>query len=103
MKRVICLDGVPIALEVDDVEIELGGHSLAPADHVEGAAAPCCDGELWQPLMSYADGTTVYLHAPAEGREGPLGYRIDGPHRWTISFVDGPLQGRVARLSWQPV
>lgn len=106
MERMICLDGVAIALDVDKVEIDLSSPGLQPADHPDSPHEHHCrDGEKWQALMSYQDGTTVYLHCPPEGEEGPLGYKVAGPrpHRWNITFLENAAQGnreKVAMLSW---
>lgn len=106
MERIICLDGVEITLDVDKVEVDLRGPHLLPTDHQdECEPGHCHAGERWQPIMSYDDGTTVYLHCPPEGEDGHLGYRVAGPrpHRWTIAFLDLPGEvgtERVAHLSW---
>lgn len=106
MERMICLDGVAIALDVDKVEIDLQCPGLQPANHLDGDDEQRChDGEKWHPIMSYHDGTTVYLHCPPEGEDGHLGYRVRGPrpHRWNIAFLSeaeaGPLE-KVAKLSF---
>lgn len=99
MERMICLDGVPITLGVEKVEIDLACPGLRPADHPEGQSPKVCvDGEHWQPLMTFHDGTTIYLHCPPEGEDGPLGYHVDGPrqHRWNITIME---EGASARLS----
>lgn len=102
MERIICLDGVEITLDVDKVEVDLRGPHMKPADHLAQDEPPHChDGDRWQPIMSYEDGTTVYLHCPPEGEDGHLGYRVAGPrpHRWTIEFQEAGAE-RVAMLSW---
>ena len=99
MERMICLDGVPITLGVEKVEIDLACPGLRPADHPDGHAPKvCADGEHWQPIMTFHDGTTIYLHCPPEGEDGPLGYHVDGPqqHRWNITIME---EGAAARLS----
>lgn len=103
MERMICLDGVAVRLDVDRVEVDLHRPGLVPADHPHGhQEAACCNGDLWHPLMSYQDGTTVYLHCPVEGEEGPLGYRIDSPrpHRWNITFLPQTSE-KIAKLTWE--
>lgn len=102
MVRTICLDGINVALEVDKVEIDLRGPGLQPCSPDSLTADLwCVDGERWQPLMSFQDGSTLYLHCPPEGEDAPLGYKVDGPrpHRWNITVLPG-LE-RVARLSWE--
>lgn len=104
MERMICLDGVAVQLDVDRVEVDLHRPDLQPADHPDGGhSAACCNGDVWHPLMSFHDGTTVYLHCPNEGEDGPLGYKIDSPrpHRWNITFLpDEERAEKVAKLSW---
>lgn len=106
MERIICLDGVPITLEVDKVEIDLKRPDLKPSfDPGPASERHCCGGQKCQPLMRYQDGTVIYLHCPPEGEEGPLGYRIESPapHRWNITFLEnghGGAPERIARLSW---
>lgn len=104
MERMICLDGVAVRLVADQVEVDLGGTGLAPADHPDEPHAACCGhGEAWQAVMSYDDGTTVYLHPPV-GDAGVPGYRVDGPrpHRWRVTYVefDGST---LAKLGWEAV
>ncbi len=108
MERMICLDGVAIALDVDKVEIDLQCPGLFPANHLDIDDDQCCHGchggEKWHPIMSFHDGTTVYLHCPPEGEDGHLGYRVQGPrpHRWNIAFMEDATAERlekVARLS----
>jgi hypothetical protein len=96
MVRMINLDGVHIALEVDKVEIDLRGTGRAPAT---SDVDDCHHGERWQPIMSFDDGSTLFMHCPSE--DGMLGYRVDGPtpHKWNITLMPG-LE-TVARLAWE--
>lgn len=102
-ERLICLDGVAIAVAADRIELELADCDLMPANHPEGGSEHrCLDGEPCHPLMHFHDGTTIYLHCPPEGEEGPTGYHVSSPrqHRWAITFIeDGPALERVARLT----
>jgi hypothetical protein len=105
MERLICLDGVTVRLDVDRVEVDLHRPGLQPADHPDGHyEVACCNGDVWHPIMSFDDGTTVYLHCPEDGADGPLGYKVDGPrpHRWHITFLPDDAE-RVARLSWEAI
>ena len=104
MERMICLDGTPVRLLADRVEVDLGAAGLAPADHHHDPGEACCGhGQTWQAVMSYDDGTTVYLHPPAfEG--GVPGYRVNcpRPHRWKITYVEFG-GSRTAKLGWEAV
>jgi hypothetical protein len=100
-ERKLCLDGVAIVLDADEVEIDLARQGQKALHDATGVAEVRCCGARCQPLMRFEDGSVVYLHCPPEGEEGPMGYRVESPrpHRWTISFLShGP--DRVARLSW---
>lgn len=102
MMRMICLDGAVTRLDADRVVVDLAARGLQPSDHADAAfVCTCCEGEAWLPVMSYEDGTTVYLHAPA-GNEAALGYRVTGPrpHRWVIRIVEDAGE-RVAHLTWE--
>ena len=104
MERMICLDGNPVRLQADRVEVDLGGAGLMPADHHLDHGDACCGhGETWQAVMSYDDGTTVYLH-PAVGDDGVAGYRVNSPrpHRWKISYIEFG-GSRLAKLGWEAV
>jgi hypothetical protein len=96
MARVICLDGVNIALDVDKVEIDWRTSGLTP---VTSDVEDCHQGERWQPIMSFQDGSTLFLHCPSD--DEMLGYRVDGPnpHKWNITVLAG--DEKVARLSWE--
>ena len=102
MERLICLDGVAIRLEVDHLEVDLAPAGLHPADHADGDHVHVCDhGVPWQALMSYHDGTTLYVHG-ASPAGAPAGYKVacPRPHRWVIVVAEEPT-GRVARLGWE--
>lgn len=96
MVRMISLDGVDVALDVDRVEIDWRGSGLQPATC---DVDDCHHGERWQPIMSFQDGSTLFLHCPPD--EGTLGYKVAGPnpHRWNITVRPG--DERVAWLSWE--
>ncbi|MDB5097496.1 MAG: hypothetical protein JWM80_1917 [Cyanobacteria bacterium RYN_339] len=96
MVRMINLDGVHIALEVDKVEFDLRGSGLQPATSY---ADESHYGERWQPIMSFHDGSTLLMHCPSE--EGMLGYKVVGPrpHKWSITVLPGTET--VARLAWE--
>ena len=105
MERMICLDGVAVRVDADKVEVDLGGVGLLPADHHEDhVGCDCAHGEAWQPVMSYHDGTTVYLHPASEAGDAPLGYKVacPRPHRWHIAFIEEGTS-RTARLWWEAV
>lgn len=102
MTRMICLDGALVRIDADRVEVDLAARGLSPADHFDAAVpCTCCGDEAWLPVMSYEDGTTVYLHDPA-GEHGAPGYRVTGPrkHRWVYRLAEeGGV--RVAYLAWE--
>lgn len=97
MVRMICLDGVTHAIEVDKVEFDLVGPGRTPCSGPDDHA----DSEEWCPLMTFEDGSTLFLHCPPEAEQDTVSYRVRGPrpHRWNISLLPG--DERVARLSWE--
>lgn len=102
MTRMLCLDGAVVRIDADRVEVDLAARGLRPADHAEAAVAcTCCGGAAWLPVMSYENGTTVYLHAPAGDGQTP-GYRVAGPraHRWVLRVTE-EAGVRVAFLAWE--
>jgi hypothetical protein len=108
MERMICLDGVAVRLDVDRLEVDLLATGLLPADHLgEMDPSHCCNGDAWHPVMSFEDGTTLYLHGPSDGSDGPFGYKVEGPrpHRWSITLLEPGAETteKVARLSWEVV
>jgi hypothetical protein len=102
MVRRIDLDGLSLALEVDKIEFNLRDSGLRPCS----AAQKFCestqrDSEKWQPLMSFHDGSTLYLHCAPDGDPEIVGYKVVGPtpRRWNITLLTGTQ--RVARLNWE--
>ena len=104
MSVAICLDGVRLYVDADDVEVDFHVRGLA-----EKSLETCTpwireEGEALEPVAHYEDGTTIYYRSPAEGTEeaaevGSYTVESSRSHHWDMSISNQRRDGAIARVA----
>jgi len=110
VSHAVCIDGVTVNVDADEVEVDLAIPGLEETDveTCEPWVRNQC-GEAMEPVAHFKDGTTIYFHCPTEGTAetlGVRGYTVDSPrpHHWEMRIGKRQQAGqeiRVARLNVQ--
>lgn len=102
MSHTVCLDGVNLILDVDEVDVDLTLPGLKECAQ-EGATpwVRCESGEAMEPVACYEDGTTIFFHCPPEGEPDGRGYRLESshPHHWNVAFKEGVSEGHKVKIA----
>lgn len=96
--KVVLLDHQPLSMEVDELVVEPAIPGLERER--EEPRIPCA-GADGQPVARFKDGTTLWVHCPAEGTLEPFDFTLESrkPHGWHISVMDEERGGRRVRVA----
>lgn len=102
MSHTVCLDGVNMVLDVDEVEVDLTIPGLKECGQEKARPWVRCEtGEAMEPVAYFEDGTTIYFHCAPEGEPDGRGYRLESshPHHWKVAFQDRSAADQTLRIA----
>lgn len=102
MSHTVCLDGVNLVLDVDQVDVDLTLPGLKEIGQERATPWIRCEtGEAMEPVACFEDGTTIFFHCAPEGEADGRGYRLESshPHHWNVAFREGEAEGQKIRVA----